>query len=122
MTTLARALRRAAFVTAISAFTITPLMGFFVGDKRPSAAATALQMFLAVLLMSAALVVTVIDRARRRKRQAAEIYRRAVARGAGRDPDDRFAASRQQAHDAGLPWIEADGTVTWPERSRVAKP
>lgn len=117
MPTLASALKWWAYATAIGAVTLTPLLGFAVGDKRPSVVATALQMFIAVVLMLAALAVTVVDRQRRRIARATEIERRALARGAGRDPDDRFAVTRGRAHAAGLPWIEADGTVSWPART-----
>jgi hypothetical protein len=70
MAILARALKWTAYSTAIGAWTMTPLLGFFVGDKHPSVAATALQMLIAVLLMLAALTVTTIDRGRRRRAPA----------------------------------------------------
>lgn len=116
-----RILKVSAYLAAAWSVTLTPLMGFFVGDKRPSVAATAVQMLTAVLLMAASLALTVIDRARSRKKRAAEIYRRAAARGAGRDPDDRFAAAREQAHLAGLPWLESDGSVSRPARTPGAE-
>jgi hypothetical protein len=62
----ANAWRRActwtAYTTAIGAVTLTPLMGFVVGDKRPSLVATALQMFVAGLFAVAALVLAAIER------------------------------------------------------------
>jgi uncharacterized membrane protein len=112
--TLTRALMWSAWATAIGAFTMTPLMGFVVGDKKPSLAATALQMVIAVLLMLCALGTSVADRQVRRVRRAAEIRRRAFAHGAALNPVDRFAPARKQALEAGLPWIESDGSVTWP--------
>lgn len=122
MATWIRALKWTALATAINAWTLTPLMGFFVGDKRPSAAATALMMMLSAVQMSAAVMLAAVDRYRRRSARAAEIQRRAVARAVGRNPDDRFAAQRAQAHAAGLPWIESDGTVSWPvQSSEVAR-
>lgn len=66
MAKLASAFRWWSYATAIGAVTLTPLLGFVVGDKRPSATATALQMLIAVMLMLAALAVTVVDRQRRR--------------------------------------------------------
>jgi hypothetical protein len=108
MPTWIRAFKHMGYTTAIAAFTITPLMGFVVGDRRPSVAATALQMFIAVALLSAALVLTLVDEHRR----ALAIRRRAVALGAARHPFDPFAEARRQAHAAGLPWVEADGSVS----------
>lgn len=106
----ARVLRRMSWTTAIAAVTLTPLMGFVVGDKRPSAAASALHMLIAVLLMLASLALTFIEQYRR----ASAIRRRAVTLAAERNPVDRFAVAREQAHGAGLPWLEADGSVSWP--------
>lgn len=122
MAAIVWALKWFAYATALGSVTLTPLVGFLVGDRHPSMAATALQMFIAVCLMAASLAVTVIDRAWRRRARAAEIHRRAVARGAGRNPDDRFAATREQAHAAGLPWIESDGLVSWPPRTPEPRP
>lgn len=51
-----RVLKSTAYATAIGSVTITPLLGFVVGDKRPSAAATALQMLIAVLMLTGVLV------------------------------------------------------------------
>lgn len=99
-----------AYTAAIGAFTVTPLMGFVVADKQPSLAATALQMLIAVLLMLIALGLTIVDQ----RRRASVIRRNAVALAA-RTPGDRFAGARTQAHDAGLPWVESDGSVSWPE-------
>jgi hypothetical protein len=109
-----RALMWSAWATVIGAFTMTPLMGFVVGDKQPSLAATALQMVIAVMLMTAALASSIVDSQLHRRRRAAEIRRRAFAHGAALNPVDRFAGARKQAHEAGLPWIESDGSVTWP--------
>lgn len=114
MAKLASALRWWSYASAIGAVTLTPLAGFVVGDKRPSAVASAFQMLIAVVLMLASLAASIVDRQRRRISRATEIQRRALARGAGRDPDDRFAASREQAHAAGLPWVESDGSITRP--------
>lgn len=69
---------------------------------------------LAAIIPAAAAAAAFIDRSNRRRAQAAEIYRRAAARGAGHNPDDRFAATREQAHACGLPWIESDGAASWP--------
>jgi hypothetical protein len=94
------------YSTAIGSVTLTPLLGFVVGDKRPSAVATALQLLFAVLWMLVAVALTIIDK--RRRRLAGPVSR----------PLDRFAAGRKQAHDAGLPWVEADGTVSWSDKPR----
>jgi hypothetical protein len=93
MNATSRYLKILAVVTAVNAFTLTPLMGFVVGDKRPDVVATALMMLTAVALMAASVVAQLISRARRR--------------AAG---PDRVEA-RKQALDLGLPWVEADGTL-----------
>lgn len=67
MAILARALKTIALWNAIDSVTTTPLLGFVVGDKRPSVTAAALHMLLAVLLMAAALAVTMADGARHRR-------------------------------------------------------
>lgn len=122
MPTGVRMLQHLAYTTAIGAVTVTPLLGFVVGDKRPSAAASALQMLLAVVLMLATLMATIIVRYRQRGARAAEIRRRALAHGAAGNPVDRFARARRQAHSAGLPWLEADGSVAWPDSVKTFTP
>lgn len=109
-----RAFTFAAWITAVGSVTMTPLMGFFVGDGRPSVAATALHMLFAVPLMSAALALTVIDR----RRRASAVRRQALTLGVARNPVDQFAAARRQAQSAGLPWVESDGTISWPDLRR----
>ncbi|GGN39645.1 putative membrane protein [Actinoplanes campanulatus] len=104
-----RAFTWTAYSAAIGAVTLTPLMGFVVGDRKPSASATALQMLIAVLLMLVSLTLTIIDR----RRRALAFHRRAAALAATRDAGAEFAAARKQAHDAGLPWVEADGSISW---------
>lgn len=69
---LARALEFWSYATAIGAFTLTSLAGFLVGDKRPSAEATALQMLGAVLLMAASVALTFADWRRRRRASTRE--------------------------------------------------
>ena len=103
-----------ATTNAVSAWTLTPLTGFLVGDKQPSIAATALHMLIAVVFALAALLAAVAHRFIQRRKCAAEIQRRAIETAAHRNPVDRFAAVREQALDAGLPWVEADGTITRP--------
>lgn len=98
--------------SVISSVTLTPLIGFLVGDRRPSLTASGIVLGFAAIFAIAAYVIGEAVRFHRRRVRARLILRTAIEVAANRNPADRFASARSLAHDAGLPWIEPDGTIT----------
>ena len=99
---IAATLQLSAYVTAVNAVTLVPLLGLFVGDRRPSVAAAAMVLTVACLLMVAAIVVHRLNTRRERKLTAAP------------KPFD-VARARRETHALGLPYPEPDGTLSWPK-------
>lgn len=105
---ISKILKAVALSLIVGAFTTTPLAGFLVGDHRPSVAATALTLLLAVVLMLFAVIAQLVER---RRTKATRTWPQAV---------DRYfdnVQARQDAHALGLPFIENDGSLSWPEVS-----
>lgn len=95
--------------TAIAAWTLTPLVGAAMFG-RPHLSATALQLFIAVIFMA----LSIAPRTGRRMMGAFERWW-AVGELAESGIDDRWdeAKARREVWAAGMPWVEADGRVTW---------
>lgn len=98
----------AAIGQAVGAFTVTPLCGYLVGDGKPSLLAPVYSLLIAMVILIAAMCFRLSERRSERMKRRADVFY------AG-PQFDRFANARRQAHALGFPWIEPDGTFSWPE-------
>ena len=98
-----------AWTCAVGAFTMTPLIGAATYG-RPHLSASALNLFIAAVFVTLAITPRVARRvmgAFERWWAAGELAESGI--------DDRWdeAKARREVWEAGMPWVEADGRVTW---------